>query len=823
MHPIHVSRLIFAACALIGCCAVMAQDSSTPPQNEESSAALDSILSDAAPAPASEQNSSVPSEPAANETTDAQSPVDPAAPVDVIAVPQTAKKEAAPTDQWRNKAPHAALEEIVVTATKRAESVREIPASVTALLGSDLEKQGVQGAEDILKLVPGVNMTTAGDSAARITIRGISADPGTNSTTAILFGDVSFTDNYLPFVTLDPNPFDMRTVEVLKGPQGTLFGAGALNGAVRYVPEPAKLGVFEVKYFGQYSKVTQGESKPVYGAAINIPLGEEWAFRAMGFDRQSAGYIDDTHSGKKDVNSIKQTGLRGMLRGAPTEQWDIKLMYAMQDTRIADTAVADNRNGNLSHGNRARPSPQNNKYWVGDLNVGYHMDWADFVSETAYIDKTGYQFFDATSRLIQTATLPLMSQIYNNQSQTMSQEFRLVSADDPDARWKWVSGVFASRQNIQSTLDTPVGDTNLPVSTVKPILDTLIPGLGSYFTDSGSLNLATLDTDVSVKELAAFGDITRRIGSDLEVSIGGRLYKTTSGGSVNQTGVLLTVYNMSPSYENKGTVVGQGFNPKASALWRVTDDFQLYAAISKGFRAGGLQPGFASPTNGQTAPPRFKADSLWNYEIGERSNWFDGTLHFDVSAFIAKWESPQILQVVSGTIPVPSSYITNVGSVDSRGIEATMQTLLPIPGFTLNASAAYTRTVTTANFIGYDGSLVPTGTAWPFAPRWQTATTLAYNAEISDWNLGANVTHIFIGRASNDLVLSRNRGVFGFTQWNLQLNAANTALTWLPEVSFVIDNLADKRGVSHIYDGGSYTDVTYIRPRSLNLRLTGRF
>ncbi|MES2488259.1 MAG: TonB-dependent receptor [Pseudomonadota bacterium] len=810
-----MTRLFVACLVLLISSTVVAQESAATAPTSNVSTELDELLAPNAGEPVELQAAEPQIEPTATDAepnNDSQS----------AAVVEMKTEDAPKASSSYKNSPPAALEEIVVTATKRAESVREIPASITALLGEDLEKMGVQGAEELMKMVPGVNMTQSGDSAARITVRGISAGAGTNSTTGILFGDVSFTDSYLPFLTLDPNPFDLQTFEVLKGPQGTLYGAGALNGAVRYVPMAAKLGVFEFKYFAQYSKVAQGGSDPTYGGAINLPLGEDWALRVVGFDRRSPGYVDDTQTGKKDVNSIDQNGARAMLHGQFDDQLDVRLMFAMQNTHIADTGVTDNRNGNLSHGNRPRPSPQNNRYSIGDLKLDYNLDWANLISETAYVRKTGYQFFDASSRLLPEGQLPLLAQIYNNDSQTLSQELRLVSKDDADARWKWVGGIFGSRQNIQSRLDTPVGDLSLPIAALVPALNALLPGLGDIATSSGDLNLAAIDSDVSVKELALFGEVTRRLGSDWELSLGGRLYRTTSGGKVDQTGILLTAINGSTLYSNKDKVTGQGINPKISLMWHATDDLQLYATASRGFRAGGLQPGFAAPTTGQKAPTTFKADSLWSYELGERSNWLDNTLHFDVAVFLAKWTDPQTLQVVSGS-SVPSSYLTNVGGVDSRGVEASLQYALPLPGLTLSASGAYTKTVTTEDFIGFDGSTVPPGTPWAFAPRWQTATTLSYAVEAGEWALGTNVTHLFIGKASNDLVKSANLGVFGYKQWNLQFSVARPSLTWLPELSFAIDNLTDERGVANIYTGGAYTDVTYIRPRSMTLRLSGHF
>jgi iron complex outermembrane receptor protein len=728
--------------------------------------------------------------------------------------------EPAPEDIEGRAQPADQLEEVIVTSTKRTKALRDIPASITAMAGDDLERRGAQGAEDIVKLVPGVNITAAGDSAARVTIRGISAEAGTNPTTGVLFGDVSFTDAYLPRVTLDPNPFDLQSVEVLKGPQGTLFGAGALNGAIRYVPEPPNFSERQLKYFLQYTQLSEGGGAPIYGAAVNLPFGadDDLALRLVGFERRSPGYIDDLQSGKKDVNEFDQSGLRGILGWRPGDAWKLTLTYAQQQGDLADTAVADNPDGQLSHDNRPRPSPSHTDYDLLDLCIRYDFGAAEAVSQSAYIRKRAHNFFDASSRLPGNGQLPLFAQADDSHSETYSQELRLVSHDAADDRWQWVAGAFGSRQNVDYDLRTPVGALELPVAAQIALLDQLLPGIGGLIGSDGEPSLATISTAVTVDELALFGELTRRFGRDWELTVGGRLYRTSSGGTAHQSGALLLASTGELDHVVQGTVKGQGFNPKLSLLWHASDAVLAYAAVSRGFRVGGVQPGYTTALSQQQAPDFFKSDTIWNYEAGLRSEWLQRTLRFDLTTFYEQWRNPQVLQVDSSAF---SSYFDNAGGVRSQGVETSLQYLFPLHGLSLNAAVAYTDTQTTKPFTTSDGSVAEPGSAWPFAPHWQTATTLSYQRGFDTWMAGASVTHLYLGTASSDL--AQQLDVFGYQQWNLQASFTSTTLAWLPELTFNIDNLLDERGVSHTYVGNTYTDVTYIRPRAYILRLGGRF
>jgi outer membrane receptor protein involved in Fe transport len=724
---------------------------------------------------------------------------------------------AKPSDDT-NAPPPAQIAEVIVTATKRAKNLRDIPASIASIPGEELEQRNAQGAQDIVKLVPGVNYTEAPDSPPRITVRGISAQPATSFTTGVLFGDVSFTDQYVPLVALDPNPFDLQSVDVLKGPQGTLFGASGFNGAIRYVPKAPEYGVWKLRYFGQYTDVHDGSLAPGYGAAINVPAGDSLALRVTGFHRDSPGYVDNLHTGVKNANEVKQNGVRGILGWQPADAFEARLTYAWQSTHIADASTTDNDNGELSSNSRPRASPQSNQYQLADLNLAYDYGAARLVSESSYVHKQLDNYFDASRTL--TGALPLLAQVYAAHSNTYAQELRLVSPDSKEADWQWVVGAFYSQQKVYDRLDITIGDPSVPIDLLLPILDALLPGLGGLAGPDGQLDGINTVSDVKIKESAIFGELTRRFWQQLELTLGGRYYWTDSGGTNTLGGAIpLAIYG-SPDHVTEAQIREHGFNPKASLLWHMTPDVLSYATVAKGFRVGGVQAGATLPPS-PPPPDTFRSDTIWSYEAGLRTQWFHKALHFDVAGFYERWNNPQYLQPdATGLL----SFISNVGGVKSAGGEATLQALLPIPGLMLTVAAAYADTVTTEPFTASDGSEVPVGARWPFAPHWQTATTLAYLVDLAPWNLNGAVTHTYMGKATNNL--AQEAPVFDYQQWDFQLSIDNERLVWLPEITLTVNNAFDKRGVvNHVYASGvtNYSDLTYIQPRTITLRLSGHF
>jgi iron complex outermembrane receptor protein len=734
-----------------------------------------------------------------------------------------------PADQDQTATPQRAgdseptqLEEIVVTATKRPTSVRKIAGTVNVLSGEDLEREGVQSIDQIVSLVPGVNLTDegTGGTAKRITIRGVSAGVNVNPTAGTLFGDIPFSDPFLPKVGLDPNPFDMATVEVLKGPQGTLFGGTGLNGLIRYVPEAPQLDDFHVKYYTQLQSYPgNGGSAFNYGAMINAPFADNTAaVRLVAFHRDSPGYTDNTRAdGKKDVNTLEQYGVRGELTWLPADNWKVALMGTTQHTREDDLAYTSNYDGQLEHSDSPRASPAVYQYTLGSLNIDRTFDWADLISQTSYTEKKYNIFLEASRALGGIA--PLLAGADANHSDGITQEFRLVSAPS-ESPWKWLAGAYYYKLHLYDCAGVGAAE-GLPTLTVPGALEGVVanPCPGNVSRIGDELNIGQIIGDVDLQEDALFGELTRSFGDYWESTLGARVYRIQSGGTVSTSGVVYASANQGQAASRDADTEQRGVSPKASIVFHPTDDLRAYFTVSRGFRFGGPQIGASTPTT--TVPTVYKSDSLWNYELGLRTDWLDRTLIADASLYYIDWTNPQVYQIDS-TRTV--GFIDNVGGAKGKGVEMSLRYLFPfLRGLSLDSAVALNHTVTTKAFASASGTEVPSGSPWPLSPRWQTSTTLAYTVPIDAWQAGASLRHTYLGQACNQIECTAQ--VFGYRTLDFNLFASGPDGSWWPRLSVTMNNLTDERGYGNITTNPAPASdtVNYIAPRSLVVRLSGDF
>lgn len=813
-----VGALLFASQA------VLAQDSSA---NTENTSELNDLLSSVtAPDAADDKGSTPPADAPADATSPEVSATTVAAeqlaPVEIKAdetLPLIPVNKAEPLQPQ-----HARLEEIVVTATKRAENARDLPSSVVALTGSDLEQKGMQGQEDFLKLVPGVTFTNDGITASRITFRGIGADLNTSNTVGVFLGDVPFDDPILPRVTLDPNPFDMARIEVLKGPQGTLFGGSALNGAVRYIPEEPQLGQWSVKTYGQYENVIGSDAGRSYGGAINIPVGETVAFRLVGFDRKSPGWVDDLGRNIDNVNALDQQGGRALALWRPSDSWKISALATIQRTFIHDSPITDNTDGNLSRSNTPQASPTHSRYDLESIGVQYSFEKFDVLSQTSRTRKSFHAIADS-SRIggIFESPPPSLTVKNNNESTSYMQELRFTSNNDFSDTWKWLGGIFYRKHEMHEVTDLLASSIALPfISTIYPTLEDLVPGIGGTVTEDGNINLVRGEADpINVTDAALFSEVTATVWDDLEITLGMRAFRAISDSRVLFSGALAitkTLPQGTTQGVSAGRLVAQGLNPKFAIKYQINDDMNIYGSVSKGFRYGGAQVLVGTLTS--TAPETFKSDYIWNYEIGLRTNWLDNTLFVDVTPFYLVWKQPQLQQADSSGL---GSYFDNVGGARSLGVEAAVRYLTVVPGLEFAFSGSYVDTVTTEKFTASGGDVIQPGTRWPLAAQWQSSSTVSYSRSLwSSWMGGGSATYTTISSAPN--TLNYLDTVFGYKTLDLNLTLRNPEIISKPELSISLSNATDTRGlISGANNPQFLKDHVYIRPRTLIARLSFNF
>jgi outer membrane receptor protein involved in Fe transport len=750
----------------------------------------------------------------ANNTPPAETPASDAAqaapiPLPAASVPSTPGAETA-----------SQLSEVVVTATKRSEPVRNIPATMNVLKGEQLEREGVQDIDQIVARVPGVNMTDDGEGdAKRVTIRGVSSDLNTNFTTGTLLGDIPFSDPFVPKVQLDPNPFDMATVEVLKGPQGTLFGGSGLNGMIRYVPNAPEFDQARVKYYAQTTSYPgNGGEGLSYGGVINAPFADHTAaVRLLGFHRHDPGFIDNTFTGAKDINSISQYGFRGEAALHPADNWTLSLLGTRQHTRQNDVGFTTNFQGQLQRSDTPRSSPTESSYNLGNLGIQGNFSWATLVSQTSVFEKQFDAFVDA-SRIVPGGQVPVLDAVDHNKSHGLTQEIRLSSAPG-DSPWKWLAGAFYYRTRLGDCAESGAAEdlpTLPPLTQLQGFL--AVPCQGNQAKLAGSLDIAQLNANIKVQERALFGELTRELGRYVDVTVGARVYKTQTGGTVATNGVLYAAQSGSPTgAQHDADVAEHGLSPKGSIVFHPTRNLRAYVTASRGFRFGGPQIGASTPTT--QVPQTYKSDSLWNYELGLRTDWLKRSLQVDASLYRFNWKNPQVSQLSNDGLV---TFINNVGEAKGDGAELEIR-YKPrfLHGLSLDSLGSWNRTVTTLPFDSATGAVVPSGSPWPLSPHWQASTTLAYTLPLETFELGASVRHTYAGKACNDIECQAY--VFGYRTVDVNVFAGGLDNAW-PQLSLSLQNLADERGVNNISINSTLGNtVNYIAPRAVVLRLSGNF
>lgn len=542
-------------------------------------------------------------------------------------------------------------DEIIVTASRRDERLRDVPAAVTALSGGDLAERGIQKINDYIRLVPGLAYSDQGPNASQVAIRGIATEAQSlfqSSTVGFYVDDVPIDTGALSRGTVDLRMFDLERLEVLRGPQGTLFGSGTLSGAIRMITNKPDASAVEARAEATAMLLQHGNAGGEVNAMINVPLvTDRAAIRAVGFFTRNPGYVDNIATGKKNQDVGTDYGGRIQVSFDITDRLRLSALVSHQnsDPRNGPRSLYVEPGSNPYVYDNLVPDQFNTRHSIFNFGTAFDLDWAEVVSQTTWQkrrltstqDGTGYASF-AASLFGDTILFPpaLDTSTFGN---VFTQELRVTSASREPVRW--TLGAFYSNRKA--------GFTQLLQSE-------------DFQRIAGSPNLLDLGIDLDQTEKALFGEVTVTPLAGLELTAGGRLFRNTLDFVATKSG-LFFVNDFTSVTSVGGARVDKGFNPKFSISFKPSDGVNLYATASKGYRTGGVNS-TSSPLTGIN--PTYGSDSLWNYEAGIKAGLFDNRLNIALSAYRIDWSNLQ----VQLTDPVSGfGYIANAGSAKVEGLE----------------------------------------------------------------------------------------------------------------------------------------------------------
>ena len=734
-------------------------------------------------------------------------------------------------------AKNKSLEVIEVTATRRSGSVQNAPLNITALDADIMKDQNISELADVARWVPGLTITDQGGrSGSPIIVRGLNTNSSGPSSDG---GTVSTYINEIP-VSVDMRLVDIERVEVLIGPQGTLYGAGTLGGAIRYMLKQPELDFTSLEVYGDLFQTKESDSLGGEGGFIfNLPIIEDkLAVRASLNVYEDPGFIDygyvvrepgvslpdpdwsdssavnNNLKNVKDANGETTTTGRISVRFKPNESFEGTLNYFYQNQDSEGRSIVHynslNSNNGLSDVIGKYESayrfeePREKKDQLLSLELKADLGFAELVSAT------GISSFDADGQRDQTDLLIRLDYGYEefpsfstftreiDEEDTFTQEMRLVSQSDSDFNWI-VGGFYNKTETEASSREFTPGFDQFAID-----------NFGGEQLRPDSLEYLEL-TKSTVTESALFGEVGYQVTDKLDITIGARFYEyDVESQAAFDFPLANTLYGgvdpdkITVAYE-KDDAGDNGNLFKFNAKYQFTDSVMGYVTVSEGFRIGGSNGLVSCPDPivedqqtgcGKPDELLYEADTTTNYELGFKSTWFRSQLHFNAALFNVDWDDAQI----TGATDIGQlTYLSNAGSANAKGVEISTRAILS-DSFSVYATYAYTKAELTSdapflfNADGTDGA--EDGDRLPGSPENQFSMGVNYQTDVfNDKTLDINY-----GLTAQSDVLSRvglrdnGETLPGYSLSNI--SAKLTADAW--STTLYVDNLFNKYAVTSV-------------------------
>lgn len=755
----------------------------------------------------------------------------------LFSLPAQAQEQSNPAGAEQAKT----LETVVVTANRREENILDVPLAVTALNGDDLNARGLTQIESFASQVPGFSIENQGRIGVRLILRGQNTGGSVGgAAVATMIDDVVLTSGSAlsrgALVTPNLDLFDMQRIEVLRGPQGTLYGANALGGLLKYVTNKPEFDGFSGKLEIGTESISEGEVGYSAKGAANLPLGDRAALRVTGYYNDVPGYIDNPTLNLSDVNGGELFGARAALAFQPAEAFSVRLTAGLQNDEYGSEGVTQLVGAPVNANTETRASfelvgnePVENLLFAGSTSgdFQYFNGLADYdfgsvtlTSSTSFVTGERSFFVDASNGpaapgftlaqalggLFDEPIVAIIDQ--ENGFEKLNQEIRLSS--NGDGRVRWQIGAFYSQEDVifdQNFQTRAAADTSRPV-TVSPF----IPGLGG-------LSLGGSLTEAEYEELSGFGEATMALTDRLEVSLGGRYTSIDQTADYSTRAGLFTgpADAINPPIESSETKFTYSFAPR----FALTEDVSLYARIASGFRPGGP---LTTPGAGTLFPASFEPDEVVNYELGAKGRTFDSLLSFDVAVFQIDWQDIQIVSAYVNPVTNQSFFVTgNAGEASSRGIEWAFA-LSPVDQLEVSWTGAYTDAELEADAPGLGGQA---GDALPYVPELSSALNIDYTLAIGpgEANVGLTWNHTGerYGEFSTSPALSNNPQLPAYDTLDLRAGLQFDRL----RLDALVRNVTDEAGIVLYRSSGGFEASSgsgvIVQPRTFSLKLSTSF
>ena len=724
--------------------------------------------------------------------------------------------------------------ELVITAQKRDERLLDVPVQVTAVSADTLTRQNLVQIQDFYTRVPGLQYSSG--RMTGLSIRGINSGGVANPTVALLVDDVPFGGStgagQPPIPDFDPATLDH--IEVLRGPQGTLYGASSLGGLIKYVTKAPNTNDFSARVEATGAAVKGGDPGYALRGSVNIPIFQDKVgLLVSGFMRDDPRWLDNINPRAlgNDVNKKETYGGRVALLVRPTDDLSITATAMKQTFKHKYNDLADSNTTQVCAPCRT-PSAGNTAITTfdpifptgaGDIHtlsvafsdgrsdfelytgrIEYDLKFAEFTSITAYGKAYNVVNNDVTAVFGGLLLPPRAGAPANgssvgianaNETKKYSQEFRLSSTTG--AKLEWLAGFFFTGEESQ-------------VPQTLTIYDAAGASVAVPYVGAGPNKY---------REMAGFGSATYHFSDQFSVQVGARYGENKQSSVSRLVTTPLGAVAFGPSSVTIGRSDETAFTWLITPTYKITPDMMVYGRLATGYRPGG-------PNTGVPGVAAFDSDTVTNYEVGFKGYLIPGRLSLDIAAFQIDWKDIQL----SNTDAVSQlTFLSNGGKARSRGIEAAT-TWRPLDGLTIDANGAYTDAELTQNLpVGINTLSGAKGDRLPFTPKWTASLSVQKDFVIdSDLTGFVGASYAYVGERMTTFktnAASATRPRYTIPSYTTVDLRAGVDIRDEMQVSLFVRNLLDKDGIitSGNRNGTNVPTARFVQPRTVGVTVAKSF